>query len=84
MLIICKWNIIRVLEIFYVVKMPFMNLHYNVTAPIEAASPTKSSAASDNFRVYSPHPFPPVLFEEAYESSCHSTPALPPIGSLID
>ena len=60
--------------------MPVMNLQYNVTAPREAASPTKSSAAPDNFRVYSPHPFPPVLFEEAHKSSCHSTPASLPIG----
>lgn len=62
-------------------KMPVM---YKLTAPRVAASPTKSSAAPDNFRVYSPHPFPPVLFEEAHKSSCHSTPASPPIGSFFD
>lgn len=64
--------------------MPIMNIFCYVTAPSIAASPTKSSAASDDFRVYSPHPFPPVLFEEAHKSSCHSTPASPPIGSFSD
>lgn len=60
-----------------------MNLDDNITAPRMAAGSTKSSAASDNFRVYSHHPFPPVLLEEAHKSSCHSTPALPPIGSIL-
>lgn len=63
-------------------KTPIMKLYYYVTAPRMVASPTKSSAASDDFRVYSSHPFPPVLFEEAHKSSCHSTTASPPIGSF--
>lgn len=40
-------------------------MYYEATAPRIAASPTKSSAASDDFRVYTAHPFPPVLFEDA-------------------
>lgn len=46
--------------------MPIVSLFNNVTAPRIAASLTKSSAGRDDFRVYSPHYFPPVLFEEAH------------------
>lgn len=56
---------------------------FNVTAPMTAASPTENSAVSNNFRVYSLQPFPPVLFEEALESPCHSAPNSPPIGPWI-
>lgn len=59
--------------------MHIINLYDDIKAARIAASPTKSSA-SDNFRVYSPHHFPPVLFEEAHKSTCHSRLALPPIG----
>lgn len=57
---------------------------YYVTTPRTRASPTKSSAVADDFRVYTPQPFPPVPFEEAHKSSCHSTSSSPAIGQFLD
>lgn len=42
---------------------------------------TKTSAAWDNFRVYSARPFPPVLFEEAHKSYRHSAPSWFPLAN---
>lgn len=60
-----------------------MNLHFNITAPRGESSPTESSAACGNFRVYSRCPFPPVLFEEAHKSSRHSKAPSLPIGWTV-
>lgn len=51
-----------------------------VAAPRIEASPTESSAAADDFRVYT-DPFPPVLFEEAHGAAVHQRLPRPGLAS---